>query len=105
MDRVAPTDVEPRFITETEAEALLGVLCVKFGFCLSPPWHARLLTCPPKSVAKFTDTVFRAEGLDPAAADKAMYKAIYEEVRRAFELSAQRASRAIAGGTLERSPP
>jgi hypothetical protein len=74
-------------ITPEEAEKVLGILCVKYGFCLPPLWHARLRDCPPRSVAKFTDTVFHAEGLDPRTADSAMYKAMAEEVRLAFERS------------------
>jgi hypothetical protein len=66
---------------------VLGILCVKYGFCLRPLWHARLRDYPPRSVTKFTDTVFRAEGLDPKAADSAMYKEMAEEVRLAFERS------------------
>lgn len=50
-------------------------------------WHERVRDCPPRSIAKFTDTVFHAEGLDPKTADGAMYKAIAEEVRLAFERS------------------
>jgi hypothetical protein len=73
------------FISKAEAQKVLGVLCVKYGFCLPPLWHARLENNPPKSVAKFTDTVFHAEGLDPAAADTSMYNSMYEEVRKAFE--------------------
>jgi hypothetical protein len=42
---------------------------------------------PPRSVAKFTDTVFHAEGLNPVAADSEMYRAMLEEVRLAFERS------------------
>ncbi|HET9473786.1 MAG TPA: hypothetical protein VFO82_07830, partial [Steroidobacteraceae bacterium] len=63
------------FISEAEAEKVLYTLCVTYGFCLPPLWHARLLNNPPKSVTKFTDTVFHAEGLNPATADSAMYKA------------------------------
>jgi hypothetical protein len=84
---------EDEIITATEAEAVLGTLCVKYGFCLPPLWHARLIDCPPKSVAKFTDTVFHAEGLDPRTADSSMYNAMLAEVRAAFERS-----RASIGG-------
>jgi len=66
---------------------VLGILCVKYGFCLPPLWHARLIDCPPRSIAKFTDTVFHAEGLDPKTADSAMYKEMAQEVRLAFERS------------------
>ena len=74
-------------LSEHEAHKLLGVLCVKYGFCLPPLWHARLERNPPHSIDKFLDTVFRAEGLDPTAADGGMYKAMREEVRSAFERS------------------
>jgi hypothetical protein len=78
---------EERSITPQEAEKVLGILCVKYGFCLPPLWQARLRDCPPRSISKFTDTVFHAEGLDPRTADTAMYKAMVEEVRLAFERS------------------
>jgi hypothetical protein len=89
MSRISPTNDDSGVISEAEAVTVLGILCVKYGFCLPPLWHARLRTCPPKSVAKFTDTVFHAEGLDPVTADRAMYRAMFEEVRAAFERSAQ----------------
>ena len=74
-------------ITPEEAERVLGILCVKYGFCLPPLWYARLCDSPPRSIRKFTDAVFLAEGLDPRTADSAMYKAMEEEVRLAFERS------------------
>ncbi|GHU33243.1 hypothetical protein AGMMS50256_24800 [Betaproteobacteria bacterium] len=78
---------EEGFISSQEAERVLGIFCVKYGFCLPSLWHARLRDCPPHSIAKFTDTVFHAEGLDPRTADRAMYKGMLEEVRLAFERS------------------
>lgn len=87
------SQLEDEVITAAESEAVLGTLCVKYGFCLPPLWHARLRDNPPKSIAKFTDTVFHAEGLDPRTADKAMYRAMLEEVRMAFHRS-----RASLGG-------
>ncbi len=72
-------------ISEPQARMLLDVLCGKYGFCLSPLWHARLLKNPPRSIDKFTDTVFFAEGLNPGTADRTLYRSIHEEVRRAFE--------------------
>jgi len=74
-------------ISAEEAETLLSTLCVKYGFCLPPLWHARLRDCPPRSIEKFTDTVFHAEGLDPRTANRTMYKEMAEEVRLAFERS------------------
>jgi hypothetical protein len=103
MGRIAPTSDDTGFISEAEAEKLLGVLCVKYGFCLPTLWQARLQTCPPKSVAKFTDTVFQAEGLDPNTVDRAMYRGMYEEVRVAFERSAQIAGSVTPNQSLERT--
>jgi hypothetical protein len=85
--RAVPACADVGKLTELEAERLLSVLCVKYGFCLPPLWHARLKRNPPRSIDKFLDTVFRAEGLDPNTADSGMYKAMREEVRQAFERS------------------
>lgn len=74
-------------LSEHEAQKLLSVLCVKYGLCLPPLWHARLERNPPGSIDKFLETVFRAEGLDPVTADSGMYKSMREEVRLAFERS------------------
>ena len=66
---------------------LLDVLCVKYGFCLSPLWRARLERNPPRSAGRFADTVFWAEGLNPETADRQLYKAVVAEVQRALDLS------------------
>lgn len=71
-------------LTPECARALLDCLCVKYGFCLTPLWYARLRDNPPPSADKFTRTVFLAEGLDPDTADGAMFKAMLDEVRLAF---------------------
>lgn len=101
---IASTNDDSGCITKAEAEKLLDVVCVKYGFCLPPLWRARLQSCPPRSVAKFTDTMFHAEGLDARTADSAMYRAIHEEVHGAFERSAQSADFATHNNSLERSP-
>lgn len=85
--RAVRTSTDDGKLSELEARKLLGVLCVKYGFCLPPLWHARLERNPPRSIDKFLATVFRAEGLDPSTADSDMYKAMREEVRQAFERS------------------
>jgi len=103
VGRIAPTSDDSGFITEAEADKVLGVLCVKYGFCLPTLWHARLVKCPPKSVAKFTDTVFHAEGLDPATVARAMYRTIYEEVRGAFERSALSQGNVTPNTSFERT--
>lgn len=74
-------------ISESESRSLLNVLCAKYGFCLPALWRARLEKNPPKSIDKFTDTVFRAEGLDPTTCDKSVYESVREEVRLAFQRS------------------
>jgi hypothetical protein len=84
---VAGSDSKPG-ISKGEARKLLGVLCSRYGFDLSPLWIARLENNPPRTVDKYTDTVFRAEGLDPVTADSAPYESIRSEVHRAFERSA-----------------
>jgi hypothetical protein len=84
------------FISPAEAEKALYTLCATYGFCLPPLWRSRLLNNPPRSVTKFVDTVFRAEGLNPVTADSKMYKEMIEVVRQAFERSAQ----AAASGTV-----
>lgn len=43
--------------------------CVEYGFCHPPLGRARLERNPPRPVDTFLETVFRAEGLDPALAD------------------------------------
>jgi hypothetical protein len=90
-------------INAEEAEAVLGTLCVKYGFCIPAVWHASLRDCPPKSIAKFTDTVFHAEGLDPRTADRSMYKAMIKEVRAAFERSRTSAGTLPPNTSLERT--
>ena len=85
--RVIHTFTEDGKLSEQETQGLLSILCVKYGFCLSPLWNARLKQNPPRSIDKFLDTVFRAEGLDPVTADRGMYTAMREEVRLAFERS------------------
>ena len=76
-------------ISEHEARRLLDVLCVDYGYCLSPLWTARLQKNPPRSPDRFIDTVVRAEGLNPAELPKAAYRAMLEKAREAFVRSAQ----------------
>jgi len=74
-------------ISEVEARKLLSELCAQLGFCLSPLWVARLERNPPRSIDKFTDTVFRAEGLDPSTADSSLHRSVREKVSEAFARS------------------
>lgn len=75
-------------LSKAQATNLLHTLCVKFGFCLSPLWNARLKQNPPATATAFTDTVFHAEGLDPASADSNLYAAMHQEVVQAFQIAA-----------------
>lgn len=54
-------------LSSPQVETLLHELCVVLGFCLPPDEQARLRDSPPTEVDAFTDTVIRAEGLDPYA--------------------------------------
>lgn len=75
-------------IAPDEVRKLLDALCVECGFCsISKLWRARLERNPPRSIAKFTDTVFRAEGLDPLMVDSHLYKSIRAQVAQAFKRS------------------
>jgi hypothetical protein len=67
-----------------ELESLLYHLCVKYGFCLKPDEYRRLCADPPTEVTAFTDTVYRAEGLDPATANQRVYRLVHGAVEQAF---------------------
>lgn len=75
-------------LSEAQARCLLNALCVKYGFCLSPLWSARLTRNPPNTSKAFTDTVSHAEGLDPLSAESSLYAAMQQEVAQAFQASA-----------------
>jgi hypothetical protein len=45
-------------------QELLGELCVKLGFCLHPVAQFRIANSPPRTIDRFTDVVFSAEGMD-----------------------------------------
>jgi hypothetical protein len=72
-------------LTIQEASSLLDTLCTKYGVSLPPLWRTRLMDNPPRTVEKFTDTVFHAEGLSPQISDKSLYKEILGEIRRAYD--------------------
>jgi hypothetical protein len=88
-DRTTHSSPDDGVITAPDARTLVETLCTKFGFCFSPLWRARLSKNPPQAVRKFTDTVLRAQGLDPETADTSLYKAIESEVKEAFARSAE----------------
>jgi len=69
----------------SEVDALLDTLCVRLGFCLPADARLRLRENPPVEVATFTDAVFLGEGLDPALADRSLYRKVRDMVREAFQ--------------------
>jgi len=71
---------------ETEIERLLETLCVKFGFCLAPKISNRLVKFPPRTSAKFAESVIVAEGLNPESMDKNLYKNVLKEIENVFEI-------------------
>lgn len=60
----------------SRVDALLEELCVKYGFCLPPDEHARLLVNPPVDPDRFTEEVLRVEGLDQSLMDKSLRKTL-----------------------------
>lgn len=88
-DRNTSSERDDGVITAPDARALVEILCTKHGVCLSPLWRARLGKDPPQAVRRFTDTVFRAQGLDPTRVETSLYETIENEVRQAFERSAE----------------
>jgi hypothetical protein len=66
--------------------ALLYELCVDLGFCLPTEAGLRLENDPPVDIDKFTDAVFREEGMDPLATKNAkIRKQVRELVAKYFE--------------------
>ena len=76
---------EMAVLSRREAETLLSKLCVDLGFCLPPVEQDRLASDPPKDVRAFTDAVFTAEGLDPATADRHLYRQVRDVIAVAFQ--------------------
>ena len=75
---------EVMMLSRGEAEALLSKLCIELGFCLSPIVHDRLASDPPKDARAFTDAVFSAEGMNPATADRHLYRQVQDMISAAF---------------------
>jgi len=71
-------------LTPREVELLLQTLCVDLGFCLPPDEAARLKSAPPTDVRAFADAVFLAEGLDPATADRHLWRKVRDGIAVAF---------------------
>jgi hypothetical protein len=77
-------------LTQTEAAALLSLLCTRLGFCLPSDANVRLTEAPPPDVPHFTEAVFLAEGLDPVTADRKLYRQVKAVVAEAFRRSEER---------------
>lgn len=74
-------------LTAREIRSLLSKLCVDLGFCLPSDAEAQLEERPPSSIGEFTDAVFIAEGLDPATADRHLYRQVRSVIAEAFQAS------------------
>ena len=72
-------------LESTEVDALLSKLCTTLGFCLSPSDQGALKANPPRNPEDFTHAVFRAEGLDPATADRHLYRQVRDAVKASFD--------------------
>jgi hypothetical protein len=69
-------------------EELLGELCVKYGFCLNPVAYIRILNSPPRTIDRFTEVVFSAEGMDCRYHRErhGLYEQVRATVARYFDL-------------------
>jgi len=68
-------------------EELLGELCVGWGFCLHPIAHARIVNSPPRTIDRFTEVVFAAEGMDHRYHQQrnGLYNKVRDVVARYFD--------------------
>ena len=75
-------------LSESEVRTILSKLCVKLGVCLPPGAQQQLASAPPANVRGFVDAVFAAEGLDPATADRHLYRQVRDMVSEAYTKTA-----------------
>jgi hypothetical protein len=75
---------EERVLTESQVIGLLKGLCIDLGFCLPADVAEKLEANPPRTIDAFTRAVFKAEGLDPALADRRLYDQVQRAVALAF---------------------
>jgi hypothetical protein len=80
---------EERTLTQHQVTRLLQILCIDLGFCLPANDAVKLELNPPRTVEGFTRAVFRAEGLDPALADRKLYDQVRGVVAGAFDGTAR----------------
>jgi hypothetical protein len=72
-------------LTETDIYKLLNDLCVQFGLCLSGDEMKRLADSPPTDERSFADAVLAAEGMDPDAADRHLYRQVRDRIAETFK--------------------
>jgi hypothetical protein len=80
---------EERELTQLQVNSLLQILCIDLGFCLPANVAEELESNPPRTIEGFTHAVFRAEGLDPALADRKLYDQVRRVVSGAFDGTAR----------------
>ena len=66
-------------------EYLLESLCADLGFCLHSPEYDELCNNPPDDIASFVNAIYAAEHLDPATADKRIYRQVVAYVQKACD--------------------
>ncbi len=59
---------------------MLEKLCVELGFCLSPLVRDQLAKAPPDDANEFARAVFTAEGLNPDAADRHLFRQVRDYI-------------------------
>jgi hypothetical protein len=76
-------------LTRAETEALLGQLCVRYGFCplLSDTEVESFVGLSP---TQFTTAVIRAVGLDPTYVDTRLSRKMRDHVAAFFETARDR---------------
>jgi len=89
IDPPLRTTDEERTLTQHQVARLLQILCIDLGFCLPANVAEKLESNPPRTVECFTGAVFRAEGLDPALADRRLYDQVRRVVAGVFDGTAQ----------------
>jgi hypothetical protein len=89
MDPTLRNSDEERTLTQSQVTSLLKNLCIDLGFCLPTKVAETLEWNPPRTVEEFTRAVFRAEGLDPALADRKLYDQVRRVVAGAFDGTAR----------------
>jgi len=73
-----------RVLSRQDTEKLLDELCVDLGFCLPPGEYRAIVDDPPESVPAFVDAVFAAEGMEPATADRHLWRQVRDVVADFF---------------------